>query len=61
MSSAWPALLRLAAERFGLKPPEVCSLSLREWRAFAAPPPAAAPLTRTEFDALLHLHPDDRP
>lgn len=61
MSSPWPAVLRLAAERFGLPPREVWALSLREWRALAGPPPAAAPLTRAELDALLQLHPDDHP
>ena len=61
MSSAWPAVLRLAAGRFGLPPREVWALSLREWRALAAPPDAAAPLTRADLDALLLLHPDDPP
>ncbi len=61
MSSAWPAVLRLAAARFGLSPREVWALSLREWRALAEPPPAAAPLSRAELDALLLLHPDDHP
>ena len=61
MSAAWPALLRLAATRFGLSPPQVWALSLREWRALAGPAPGAAPLTRAELDALLLTHPDTRP
>ncbi len=59
MNSAWPAVLRLAAERFGWAPREVWALSLREWRALNAPAPGVAPLTRADLDALLLLHPDD--
>lgn len=62
MSSAWPAVLRLAAVRFGLPPREAWALSVREWRALTSPPATAAPpLTRAELDALLLLHPDDHP
>ena len=61
MSSAWPAVLRLGALRFGLPPREVWALSLGEWRALAAPRDALAPLTRADLDALLLLHPDDPP
>ncbi len=61
MNADWPAVLRMAAARFGLPPREVWALSLREWRALAEPSPAAAPLTRAELDALLLQHPDAHP
>ena len=59
MNETWAAVLRLASARFGLSPAETWALSLAEWRALTAPAPGAAPLTRAELDALLHLHPDD--
>ena len=57
-SRAWPALLRLAAERFGIPPAAFWLLSLPEWRALTAPPAAERPLSRAELDALLLTHPD---
>ena len=58
MTAAWAALLRLAQQRFGLRPSEVWALSLAEWRALTAPAPGERPLSRAEFDALLLQHPD---
>lgn len=54
----WPALLRLAASRFAIAPAAFWALSLAEWRALTAAPPAPAALSRGEFDALAAAHPD---
>ena len=59
--SPWPALLRLAADRFRLPPAEFWRLSLREWLALTAPHAAESPLSRAAFDALLADLPDDIP
>ena len=60
-STPWPAVLRLAADRFRLPPREVWALSLREWRALVGRSSGETPLTRADLDALLLLHPDDPP
>lgn len=59
MNPAWPALLRLAAERFGLGPAAFWRLSLVEWRALTAAPAAAEPLGPSDLAALLAAYPDD--
>lgn len=56
--SAWPALIRLAAERFAIPPEAFWRLSLAEWLALTAPSVAADPLNRAGFDALLTAFPD---
>ncbi|ATQ44907.1 phage tail assembly chaperone [Caulobacter mirabilis] len=60
MATPWPALLRLAALRFGLAPEVFWRLSVVEWRALAED---AAPqtLTRTALDALVRAYPDGQP
>jgi uncharacterized phage protein (TIGR02216 family) len=55
----WRALLA-AAQRLGVTPAEFWRLSLREWRALAAPSAEAA-LTRAAFDALAARFPDSIP
>lgn len=57
----WPALLRLAAVRFGVAPAAFWALSLPEWRALVAEPAGPDPLTRREFDALAAACPDEAP
>lgn len=52
----WPALLRLAALRFGIAPDAFWRLSLVEWRALTDAAPDA--LTRAAFEALARAHPD---
>jgi len=52
----WPALLRLAATRFGIAPAAFWRLSLMEWRALTEEEPAG--LTRKGFDALMSAWPD---
>ena len=54
----WPALMRLAALRFGIGPAAFWALSLAEWRALTAATPSAAALSRGEFERLLAAHPD---
>lgn len=53
----WPALMRLAATRFGIAPRDFWRLSLAEWRALTDAAPDA--LTRTAFDTLLQAYPDE--
>ena len=59
MNPAWPALMRLSVERFGIAPHAFWRLSLVEWRALTAAPVAASPLGRADLDALLSAYPDD--
>ena len=60
----WPVMLRFAAVSLSIPPHRFWALSLREWRALAAPlaPSSAStapePLRRTEFEALFAQHPD---
>jgi uncharacterized phage protein (TIGR02216 family) len=56
----WPAILRRAALEFALPPDRLWLLSVKEWRALTGPP-AAEPLSRGEFEALLGAHPDRHP
>lgn len=56
----WPALLRLAAARFGVAPAAFWQLSLAEWGALTAAAPAPAALSRAEFERLAAAHPDTR-
>lgn len=53
----WPVLLRRAALDFTVPPHRFWALSLKEWRALAGEA-AAAPLSRTDFEALAAAHPD---
>jgi len=53
----WAALLG-AALRLGVAPPAFWRLSLKEWRALAAPAAPAA-LDRAGFEALAQLYPDE--
>ncbi|MFA7262016.1 MAG: phage tail assembly chaperone [Caulobacter sp.] len=57
MTTPWPAMLRLAAERLRIAPEAFWRLSLAEWRALTSEdrPPA---LDRAGFDALLRHYPD---
>jgi len=57
--SGWPEALRLAA-RLGLSPEVFWRLSLVEWRALTAPPPAPA-LSRASLFALIDRYPDEEP
>ena len=57
--SAWPALLRFAVLELGLTPEAFWRLSLAEWRALTAPPDQGLGLTRSQFDALFALYPDE--
>ncbi|MBA4804924.1 MAG: phage tail assembly chaperone [Brevundimonas sp.] len=50
-------MLRAAALR-GLPPEAFWRLSLKEWRMLSAPPGAAAPMARTEFERLAEAWPD---
>lgn len=50
--------MSLGLGRMRLPPATFWRLSLPEWRALTAPPPARAPLARTEFDDLLTRYPD---
>jgi hypothetical protein len=52
----WSAWLALAARAFALSPREFWRLSLREWRALAAP--ARVGLTRSELNTLASRFPD---
>ncbi|MES2034495.1 MAG: phage tail assembly chaperone [Pseudomonadota bacterium] len=52
----WPALLRLAALRFGLLPEAFWRLSLAEWRALTDQTPDG--LTRAGLGALMAAWPD---
>ena len=56
----WPAVLQLAALRFGLSAASVWRLSLPEWRALTAPA-GPSPLGRAEFERLRAAHPDRLP
>ena len=58
---SWPAMLRLAAERFAIQPAAFWRLSLAEWLALTAPPCVTEPLDRAGLDALLAAFPDDIP
>lgn len=55
--SPWPAMLRLAALRYGIAPEAFWRLSLAEWRALTTEPSAA--LSRADLDALAHRFPDE--
>lgn len=57
--SAWPSLLRLAVLELGLTPEAFWRLSLAEWRALTTPPDQDHGLTRSQFDALSALYPDE--
>jgi hypothetical protein len=48
-----------AALRLGVPPRDFWQLSLREWRALAAP--AETALSRDAFDAMTHMFPDQAP
>lgn len=52
----WPALLRLAATRFGIAPEAFWRLSLAEWRALTEEGPAG--LSRQGLEALMAAWPD---
>ena len=52
----WPALLRLAATRFGIAPEGFWRLSLVEWRALTEEGPVG--LSRRRFDELIAAWPD---
>lgn len=57
MTTPWPVMLRLAAERLGVPPDAFWRLSLAEWRALTAEDAPAA-LDRAGLEALLVKHPD---
>jgi uncharacterized phage protein (TIGR02216 family) len=59
--SQWPSLLRLAVLEFGLTPEAFWRLSLAEWRALTVLPDQDLGLTRSRFDALSALFPDEVP
>jgi uncharacterized phage protein (TIGR02216 family) len=59
--SQWPGLLRLAVLEFGLTPEAFWRLSLAEWRALTVLPDQDLGLTRSQFDALSALYPDEVP
>jgi uncharacterized phage protein (TIGR02216 family) len=59
--SHWPSLLRLAVLELGLTPEAFWRLSLAEWRALTAVPDPEPGLTRSQFDALSALYPDEVP
>jgi uncharacterized phage protein (TIGR02216 family) len=54
--SPWPALLRLAALRFGVAPDAFWRLSLAEWRALTDETPDA--LNRAGLESLARAYPD---
>ena len=58
MNTPWPALLT-AAMSLGIAPATFWRLSVREWRAIAAPS-AATVLSRVELEALARAYPDRR-
>ncbi|MDO8295090.1 MAG: phage tail assembly chaperone [Caulobacter sp.] len=57
MTTPWPAMLRLAAERLRIAPDAFWRLSLAEWRALTREDGPLA-LDRAGFDALLRHYPD---
>lgn len=57
MNTPWPALLRLAALRFGVTPQAFWRLSLAEWRALTGEERAEG-LGRAAFEALAKAYPD---
>jgi uncharacterized phage protein (TIGR02216 family) len=59
--SVWPGLLRLAVLELGLTPEAFWRLSLAEWRALTAVPEQDRGLSRSQFDALSALYPDEVP
>jgi uncharacterized phage protein (TIGR02216 family) len=59
--SLWPGLLRLAVLELGLTPEAFWRLSLAEWRALTAFPDQDLGLSRSQFDALSALYPDEVP
>jgi uncharacterized phage protein (TIGR02216 family) len=59
--SLWPGLLRLAVLELGLTPEAFWRLSLAEWRALTAIPEHDLALSRSRFDVLCSLYPDEVP
>ncbi|HEY0105355.1 MAG TPA: phage tail assembly chaperone, partial [Rhizomicrobium sp.] len=54
----WSDWLSVGLGRLRLPPSVFWSLSLPEWRALLAPPPAHMPLARAEFEDLMSQYPD---
>lgn len=54
----WGGMLRTALA-IGLAPEAFWRLSLKEWRMLTETPRGSAPLSRTEFERMREIWPDD--
>ena len=55
----WPALLRAALQRLGLRPAEFWALTPAELALMLGQSGGVAPMGRAELDALLAAYPDE--